>query len=536
MTSRRDIIKAGLAAGAAAAMPAVVRAQPAAPSAARTVRMVKAYQLVSYDPVFTTSNSTQDHAYAIYDTLFGLDSKGVPQMQMVGNWDVSSDKKTYTFELRDGLGWHDGARVTAADCVASIRRWAQNNPSGQLLLERARDISKKDEKTFTIALKEPLGLVLDILASESGAPLFMMREKDASLPPNEQVKAYIGSGPFKFNEALARPGQSFTYDRNPNYVARKEAADFSAGGKAVKVDRVVWDSMPDLQTAVSALTAGEIDYLQNPPIDLFPVIEGNPDLTLELENTAGFIWFIRVNCLQKPFDNVKVRQALLHLVNQEAYMQAAIGNPKYSRANILSMFGSGSIYTNNENTGWYKKDGDPEAAKRLLKEAGYAGEKVVILQSTDNKQSSNCVELTAQLLRGIGMNVELAPGDRSAMVKRRALKTPVAEGGWSMIMGPWGAGSFDDLVGNDLTLMNGDKAWIGWPKDDKYEALRAQWPDAKSVEERKALARKLQQAWWDHAGTPYLGESVQPVARRKSLTGLLAGRSEYVKMWNLQKA
>jgi len=534
MTSRRDFIKVGLAASTALSMPAIVRAQ-SVPGANRTVRMVLAYPLVSYDPVFTTSNTTQDHGLAIYDTLFSRDSKGVPQPQMVGKWGVSSDSKTYTFELRDGLAWHDGTPVTAADCVASIRRWAQVNPSGRLMMERTRDISKKDDRTFTIALKEPLGLLIEILASETSAPLFMMREQDASRPPNEQVTANIGSGPFRFNEALARPGQSFTYDRNVNYVPRKEPPDGSAGGKAVKIGRVVWDSMPDQQTAVAALQAGEIDFIENPPVDLYPLIESDADLALELMNSAGYVWFIRVNNLQKPFDSVKARQAMLHLVNQDAYMQAAIGNPKYTKP-TTSMFGSGSLYTNNENTGWYKKNGDPDAARRLFKEAGYAGEKVVILQQTDNKQASNICELTAQSLRSIGVNVELAPADRSAFVKRRAIKGPVQEGGWSMLMGPWGAGSFDDPIGNDLTLANGDKAWIGWPKNDEYEALRTQWPDTKSLEERKALARKMQKVFWDFAGTIYLGESVQPVARRKSLSGLIVERGSSVKMWNLQKA
>jgi len=534
MISRRDIIKAGLAAGAASSMPAIVRAQTA-PTAARTVRMVLGYPLVAFDPVFTTSDTTQDHGLAIYDTLFSVDSKGVPQPQMVGKWGVSSDSKTYTFELRDGLAWHDGTPVTAADCVASIRRWAQVNPSGRLMMERARDISKKDDRTFTIALKEPLGLLIEILASETSAPLFIMREKDASRPPNEQVTANIGSGPFRFNEALARPGQSFTYDRNVNYVPRKEWPDGSAGGKAVKIDRVVWDSMPDQQTAVAALQAGEIDFMENPPVDLYPLIESDPNLAFQLLNTAGYIWFLRMNFLQKPFDNVKVRQAMLHLVNQDAYMQAAIGNPKYSRP-TTSLFGSGSLYTNNENTGWYKKNGDPETARRLFKEAGYAGEKVVILQQTDNKQASNICELTAQSLRSIGVNVELASGDRSAFVKRRAIRAPAREGGWSIFMGPWDAGSFDDPIGCDLILANGDKAWIGWPKNDEYEALRTQWPDTKSPEERKALARKMQKVWWDFVGTVYLGESVQPAAHRKSLSGFVVERSHYVKMWNLQKA
>ncbi|MES0158170.1 ABC transporter substrate-binding protein, partial [Mesorhizobium sp. M0018] len=283
------------------------------------------------------------------------------------------------FELRDGLGWHDGTPVTAADCVASIRRWGQVAPGGQLLMARARDISKKGDKTFTIALKEPLGVVLDILAFQGP---FIMREKDASLPPTQQVTANIGSGPFKFNHALAKPGASFTYDRNEQYVPRNEAPDGLAGGKIVKVDRVIWENIGDQQTAFAALQAGEIDFIQIPPTDLLPVIEGDPNLALQVLDKSGSDMFLRMNCLQKPFDNVKARQAMLHLIDQEAVLRAAYGDAKYFRT-VTSMFGNETPVSNDENTGWFKKGGDPEKASQLLKEAGYAGEKVVILQSTD---------------------------------------------------------------------------------------------------------------------------------------------------------
>ncbi|MER9425999.1 ABC transporter substrate-binding protein, partial [Mesorhizobium sp. M0317] len=206
--SRRDLMKVGMAAGAALSIPSVLRAQTTA-AGARTVRMVKAVDLRVFDPVVETSNITVDHSLAIYDMLFSLDAKLMPQPQMVEKWGVSEDKKTYTFELRDGLSWHDGTPVTAADCVASIRRWV-HVPSAQLLMERAKDISKKDDKTFTIALKEPLGLLINLLATNNGQPLFIMREKDASRPATEQVTANIGSGPFRFNQALAKPGSSFT--------------------------------------------------------------------------------------------------------------------------------------------------------------------------------------------------------------------------------------------------------------------------------------------------------------------------------------
>ncbi|MER9585766.1 ABC transporter substrate-binding protein [Mesorhizobium sp. M0276] len=527
--SRRNLIKTGLAAGTAFSIPSVLRAQTA-PTAARTVRMVMENVSV-FDPVVTTADITRCHAFAIYDTLFGVDSKFVPHPQMVGKWGVSDDRKTYTFELRDGLGWHDGTPVTAADCVASVRRWGQKAPGGQLLMERASDIAKKDDKTFIIALKEPLGILLDTLAFQGP---FIMREKDANLPATEQVTDNIGSGPFKFNHALARPGASFTYDSNEKYVPRSEPSDGLAGGKIVKVDRVIWDNIADQQTAMAALQAGEVDFLWSPPFDLLPVIESDPNLELQVLDKSGSDMFLRMNCLQKPFDNVKARQALLHLVDQEAFMLAAFGDPKYL-STVTSMFGNETPVSNDENTAWYHKGGDPEKARQLFKEAGYAGEKVVILQPTDLAAISNSAQLLAATLQKIGINAALAPSDWGGVVARRAKKDPVENGGWSIFISDVPEATLGNVITSSTLPMNGEKGWFGWPQNDEYEALRAKWADAETLEERKALARKMQRIWWDYAPQVLLGQFVAPIARRKTLTGLI-GVPGLIPMWNMQKA
>ncbi|WP_192258575.1 ABC transporter substrate-binding protein [Mesorhizobium caraganae] len=528
--SRRDLIKAGLAAGTALSMPSILRAQTS-PDDARTVRMVMA-DLTVFDPMLSTADITHMHGFAIYDTLFALDSKGVPQPQMVEKWGVSDDKKTYTFQLREGLTFHDGSPVTAADCVASIRRWGQVDAGGKLIMARAKDISKKDEKTFAITLKEPLGILVDMLA-DGTLYLAIMREKDASRPATEQVTSNIGSGPFKFNEALAKPGASFTYDRNEQYVPRQEAPDGFAGGKVVKVDRAIWQVINDQQTAFAALQAGEVDFVWGPPADLYPVIESDPNLELQVLSKGGTTMYLRMNFLQPPFDNVKARQAVLHLVDQEAFMRVMFPDPRFTQT-VTSIFGNSPVYSNEENTGWFKKGGDPEKAKQLFQEAGYAGEKVFIFQTTDWPEASNASQLLADTLRKIGVNAELAPMSWGEFTTRRANKGPVENGGWNIFIGDY---SGSNPVNTPFLLANGDEAYYGWPKNDEYEALRAQWADVDTIEEHKALARDMQKVWWDFVGSVLLGRSLQPTAHRKALTGLLEVPRNYgFPMWNMQKA
>lgn len=522
--SRRDLVKMGIAAGTVISIPSVLRAQTTPPEA-RTVRMVLG-DLDTFDPIISTTYSSGNHGLAIYDTLFALDSKLMPQPQMVGKWGVSDDKKKYTFELREGLAWHDGTPVTAADCVASIRRWGQVPSGGRLIVERATDISAQDDKTFVVSLKEPLGLLIDILASASTPLLFIMREKDADRPATEQVTANIGSGPFKFNEALAKPGASFTYDRNEKYIPRQEPSDGFAGGKVVNVDRVIWENISDPQTAFAALQSGEVDFLQDPSPDLYPVIKSDPNLELQALNKAGDVYFMRMNCLQKPFDNVKARQAMLHLIDQEAVMRTAIAQEYISP--VTSFFGNRTPYTNDENTGWYKKGGDPEKAKQLLNEAGYAGEKVVILQHTSWAAANVMEQFLAATLRKIGMNVDLVPADSAT--RTELLKN----GSWSIMMTNESDYDRSTPVSNPTLSANGEAGWFGWPKSDEYEALRARWADVGTLEERQALAREMQRIQWDIAGTVLLGSAVAPIARRKTLTGLTE-MPALTAMWNMQK-
>lgn len=207
--------------------------------------------------------------------------------------------------------------------------------------------------------------------------------------------------------------------------------------------------------------------------------------------------------------------------------------PEYTRT-ITSFFGNQTPYTNDENTGWYKKGGDPEKAKQLFKEAGYAGEKVVILQRTDWAEAGNCAQLLAVTLRKIGVNAELAPGDSASNGARRRNKGSVENDGWSIFITSESDYERSTTLSNPTLTANGEQGWWGWPQSDEYEALRAKWADVETLEERQALAREMQRIQWDIAGTVLLGSVLSPIARRKTLTGLIEMPS-LTAMWNMQK-
>jgi peptide/nickel transport system substrate-binding protein len=531
-TTRRLFLQTTAAAAALTQAPGVLRAQ-GAPAAGKTIRAVMQGDLRAFDPIWTTANITAYHGSMIYDTLFALDENMKSQPQMVSKYGLSDDKLTYTFELRDGLKFSDGSPVTSDDVVASIRRWAARDGGGQHMMLRVKDISKKDDKSFTIALKEPYGLVVDLMAKTTTPLLFIMRKKEAETDPMQQVTTYIGSGPFTFNQDETKQGARYVYDKNRNYVPREGAPSGLAGAKVVKVDRVIYENMADSQTALAALQNAEIDFYELPPIDLLDQLEGDKNIKVEVLNQTGNVGWMRLNFLHPPFDKVEARQAMLHLVNQEEYMKATFGNPKYYKK-CGSNYACGTPMENDENTEWFKTAPNPAKAKELLQKSGYDGRPIVILHATNIDFMNNAAQITAQRLREIGANVQLATSDWGGVVTRRSVKTAPDQGGWNIFI-TWAGGA---SVGNPIALAGhaatGDKGWFGWPADETNEKLRDKWAAAATPEEQKAIARELQKNAWNFVPHVWLGQWVSPVAYRANLRGVLK-IPEIIPFWNIEK-
>src|ERR1044072_8246807 len=192
-------------------------------AAAKTLRVAPHSDLKVIDPIWTTALISVNHGYMVYDTLFALDGKLNPQPQMVERHAVSADKLIWTFTLRDGLEWHDGAPVTAEDCIASLKRWGARDAMGQKPLSYVADFAAPDAKTIRMTLKEPYGLVIQTLAKPGANVPFMMPKRVAETDPGRQITDYTGSGPFIFKQDEWRAGEKVVYVKNPKYKSRAEA-------------------------------------------------------------------------------------------------------------------------------------------------------------------------------------------------------------------------------------------------------------------------------------------------------------------------
>jgi peptide/nickel transport system substrate-binding protein len=521
-----------LALSAALMSPALT--SPAMAAGKKTITAVMHSDLRIIDPGFTTAYITRDHGYMVYDTLLATDSSFKVQPQMA-DWKVSDDKLTYTFTLREGLKWHDGTPVTAEDCVASLKRWGKNDNMGQKLMDFTASIEPIDAKSFALKLKEPYGLVLESIGKPSSYTPFMMPKRLAETPAGQQIKEQVGSGPFKFVQAEFQPGVKAVYEKNADYVPRKEAPSWTSGAKVVKVDRVEWITMPDAQTAVNALQSGDIDFMENLPFDLLPVLEANKDLKVDVLNKFGFQTLGRMNFLYPPFDNVKVRRAAFLAMKQKDVLDALVGNAKYQKVCGAIFICDTPLESDVGAESLVKGNGMAEA-KKLLAESGYDGTPVVVMAPGDVVTLKAQPIVAAQLLRDAGFKVDLQATDWQTVVARRASQKPPKEGGWNMFFTNWVAADVSNPVVNASVGGRGKNGgWFGWAEDAKIEELRDKFARSASPDEQKKIAAEIQKQAYEQVIYIPLGQYQVPTGWRKSLTGILDGPATPV-FWNIDKS
>jgi peptide/nickel transport system substrate-binding protein len=484
--------------------------------------------------MMTTAYIVRDFGYMIFDTLLAEDSNFKIQPQMA-EWKVSDDKLTYTFTLRDGLKWHDGAPVTAEDCVASLKRWGKADGMGQKLMDFTASLEATDPKTITLKLKEPYGLVLESIGKPSSLVPFMMPKRLAETPSDKPLPELIGSGPFKFVQAEFQPGVKAVFEKNTDYVPRKEPPSWTSGGKVVKVDRVEWITMADAQTAVNALQSGDIDFMEAPSYDILPVLETNPDIKIDTLNKLGLQTLGRMNFLQPPFDNVKVRRAAFMAMNQKEVLDALVGNPKYYKVCGAVFVCDTPLATDVGAESLVKGDGMAEA-KKLLAESGYDGTPITIMAPGDVVSLKAQPIVVAQQLRDAGFKVDVQATDWGTVVSRRTSQKPIKEGGWNMFFTNWVAADvINPVVNVSIGGRGTNGGWFGWAKDDKIEAMRDAFARASTPEEQKKIAADIQKEVYDQVIYIPLGQFFGPSAWRKSLTGVLEGPATPI-FWNIDKS
>jgi peptide/nickel transport system substrate-binding protein len=524
---RRTVIKGAAISAAATVLPR--RFAIGAPERSRVLRIVPHAGLTSLDPVWTTALITANHGYNVYDTLFATDSKLRSRPQMAEGYIVSDDGRTWMIRLREGLKFHDAEPVRAQDCAASLARWAKRDTYGLTLDSYVDSYGVADDRTIRITLKRPFPLLIDAIGKSFTNVPFMMPERFAKTDPFKQVTEAIGSGPYRFVKDEYVSGAFIAYAKFDGYVPRQEPPEWSTGGKVAHMDRVEWQFIPDAATAAAALQSGEVDLWEQVQADLVPLLKKSPNIKLGIADATGNIGYLRFNHLQAPFNNVKLRRAVLKAVNQDDYLAAVTGGDPDLYRQCHSVFPCGTPFASEPDT----TSGDLEGAKADIAASGYAGEKIVIINPTDFASIAPLGDVTYDLFRKLGLNVEIVETDWGTVVQRRNNRESVDKGGWSVFHTWWTGSSTANPAVSAPLRGQGSTGWFGWYENAKIEALTTQWLQTTDNPERLRLTNAIQAEAFETVPSIPLGQFFIRSAYRSDLVGLLEGTATYT--WNVRR-
>ncbi len=528
MQRRRLLTGAGLLAAGALSAPRIARA------ASSVIRFAPQADLPNLDPVSGTQQVVRNAAVMVWDMLYGVDATLTPQPQMCEGHALSDDGKTWTFRLRSGLLFHDATPVLARDVVASVNRWMARDTMGQLLKARLDALEAVDDRTFRFRLNAPFSKLLFALGKTSSPALLIMPERIASTDPFKQINEFVGSGPMVFKRDEWMAGSRAVFERNPHYQPRPEPASWLAGGKRMLVDRVEWITMPDPATASSALQSGEIDWWENPIPDLVPLLKADRNITCDIADTLGNVGVFRTNHLHPPFNDQRARQAMQLAIKQEDYMRAIVGDDPALWQTMAGFFTPGTPGYTEVGGERLKGPRQIDLAKKMLADAGYNGEKIVMLVAADVEMVKAQCDVTADMLKTLGMAVDYQALDWGTVGARRTSKAAPDKGGWHIIH-TW-LGGIDCINPAPYKILDasGAGAWFGWPKSDAAMAAIGDWYAAAGPAAEKQALDRVNQVSMDYVTFVPTGFFRSFTASRRTLSGV--AKAPLPLFWGVSKA
>jgi peptide/nickel transport system substrate-binding protein len=492
-------------------------------AAASTLKFIPQSDLTILDPVVTTVYTARNHGFMVFDTLFGMNSQYHMEPQMLDGFSVEDNGKNWKLTLREGLLWHDGERVLARDCVASIRRWAARDGIGSLLKARTDELTATDDRTIQFRLKKPFQMLPYALGKISTPMCAMMPERLANSDPFKPVTEMIGSGPFRFKADEYLSGARAVYSRFDRYNPRPQVSTgWTAGGKIVHFERVEWITSPDDGTSASAMQAGEMDWWELPPVDLLPLLKRTGRIQVEIKDRNGTLGLLKMNNLQPPFNNPAIRRALLGAVVQKDFMTAIAGDDPAMWRTGVGIFTPGTDMASDAGMEVLNSPRDLAAVRAAIRQAGYNDEKTVLIAPSEPPYRKAMADVAGPMLVSAGLNVEVQSMDWGTAIVRRENRQPVEKGGWSVLCTT--ANGLDmQTPALHFLRTTGETAWFGWTNSPRIEELRTAWVDATDVTTQQQIAAGIQrQCWIDVPHLP-LGIWYQPMAWQNTITGILDG-------------
>ncbi|MGH6689179.1 MAG: ABC transporter substrate-binding protein [Gammaproteobacteria bacterium] len=457
----------------------------------------------SLDLHWTTAVITQQITWHVYEALYTYDRNFTPIPMLAEGHTMSDGGRRYTFALRKGVRFHNGKEMTAADVVPSLNRWGKISTPGKPLWKNVEAVEAKDPYTVVIHLKEPSGsLLFGLGRPNAGAAIYPKEVVEAA--GEAQVKDVIGTGPYRFVEH--KPDRHIKLARFKDYRARAEAPEGYGGKRTAYTDEILFLPVPDVAVRLAGVETGEYHFAQQIKPDQYDRIKGLAAVEARIVKPYGWVTAVP-NHKEGLMANKKLRQALQAALDMEPIMGAAMGNKDFYRLDGAVFFPEQGLWHSTAGVAAYNQR-DRDKARRLLKEAGYAGQPVRWITTREYDWMYKSALLSKQQLEEVGFKVDLQVLDWATLVQRRNKPElfDVFSTGFTFTADPALATALQ----------------CGWPgswcheEKDKLMQELARESDGKK---RKALIDRIQAIFHDDVGRIKFGDYFLLDVTRKELRG-----------------
>jgi len=460
------------------------------------LKVVAQASIKSLDCDFTSAYVCGSVHLAYQEGLLAYDNDFNPRPQLIEDWSVSGDGKTYTFTLREGPTFHgrgdfESRHITSDDSIASFGRWMKRQAAGKSLANVIADpgFSKIDDRVFEVHLKQPYGALISHLGMLRGRNI-QWPEEIALLEPTEDVGVdkYTGTGPFELENWEV--GNRVILKRYEDYVPRSDPSSNFAGAQIPYVDRVIWLEIPSEETKIAGLKTGEWDIVDGASLDYFPELEAHPEIGVALDK-PGKKSAIVFNHDKWPTSELKFRQGVLAALDPAGFM-AALG-PEELWTICATVFHCGTPLESHEGDDRYNQN-NIELAKQLIAESGYNGEPILHMNPNDYGTITPLGPVFKQQMEEIGVNVDLPGMDWATLISH------IGDLEYWHVYSTWHGfyGIHDPITDG---FVNGT-ARNGYMSDRMVE-LANEYSSAMDPKERARIVSEIEDIFWDDV--PFLG-------------------------------
>ncbi len=459
-------------------------------------------ELPSVDPVYTTATLARNISAHMLEGLFGRDKRFAPKPDLAAGYEASQDAKTFTISLRKGVAFHNGKEMTSADVVASMKRWMAAGTRGKTIGARLDSIEAKGSDAVVFKFKQPTGQLLFFLAHPEA---YIVPEEVANEAGKDQLKRYVGTGPFQFVEKV--PDRYLRMKRFESYAGRTEDPDGWVGRKTAYLEQIDFIPVPEDSVRADGVGTGEYHFGEQLTPDVYPNLKANPQVEPVIAKPYQFN-VVHFNKKQGMFTDVRMRKAIRAALDMTAPWKAAWGNEMFYRMSP-SMGAPETVWYTEVAKESYNNP-KPDEARALLKDAGYSGTPVRWLTTKEYAYNYTSTTVMKQELEPFGVPVDMQLTDWATLLSRRA-KPEL----WDIFI------TGHDAYVHPLIQPFMAASWPGWweskEKDRLFDAIFAESDEKKSY----ALIEDLERLVATECPYARIGEYFILRGTRKDLKGFL---------------